>query len=246
MNKLKIIIIDDELPAREIIKNYLQKNPNIEIIAECENGFEAVKCINELRPDLIFLDIQMPKLSGFEVVELIEHKPKIIFTTAFDQYAIKAFEANASDYLLKPFLQSRLETAINKINVSNDSDKKQNIYDNFLEIKDDYLTRIAVKSNNKISIIPCKDILYIQAEDDYVMIYTEKEKHLKEKTMKSLEKSLNPSDFLRVHRSFIANISKITKIEHFSKDNFLAQMTNGEKIKVSYEGFRQIKETLDL
>ncbi len=247
-NKYKAIIIDDEKLAREIIKKFLEQNESVDIIAECSNGFEGVKAINELKPDLIFLDVQMPKLNGFEMLELLEHKPAIIFSTAYDEYAIKAFEVDATDYLLKPFSQERFNNAIEKvIRKINNNEIPETKYDKLITTinkQNDFLDRVVVKANNRIIIIPTSKIFYIQAQDDYVMIYSELGKHLKQQTMKYYEANLNNKEFYRVHRSYIVKLSAVKQIELVAKDSYQITLQDGTKIPVSRNGYGKIKELL--
>lgn len=246
----KIIIIEDEEPARNIIKNYLSEFSEFELIAECSDGFSAVKNINELKPDLIFLDVQMPKLTGFEVLELLEHKPLIIFSTAYDQYAIKAFEANAVDYLLKPYSKERFQNACKKsleklslgANISNDIQKIISSSEEHIE----YLDRLAVKSKSKINVVPIDSVIYFEAEGDYVMIHTREGKFLKEKTMKFLETHLDPKKFIRVHRSFIVNITEIARLEHYDKDSYMVVLKNNQSMRASNSGYKLLKTALNL
>ncbi len=201
----KALIIDDEQPARDLVKHYLHDFIDIEIIGECADGFSAVKAINELKPDFVFLDVQMPKLNGFEVLELLETKPAIIFTTAFDHFAIKAFEVAASDYLLKPFPKERFKMAVNNLlnNLNKGLDKEKSLQhlNNAINEKQEYLHRIAVRSGQKIYVLPVESITHIEADGDYVSIHTEKEKYLKEKTMKYYESHLDSNTFVRIHRA---------------------------------------------
>lgn len=248
-NKIKALVIDDEILAREIVKTYLAKHSSIELVGECTNGFDAIKMINDLSPDLIFLDIQMPKLTGFEMLEILENPPVIIFTTAFDQYAIKAFEVNATDYLLKPFSEERFAEAILKATkqIANKSDNTKQL-DGLLkhiENREEYLERVVVKIGQKISIIPVNDIRYIEAQDDYVMIYSEKGNFLKQKTMKYFEQNLNPADFLRIHRSYIINIASIKQIELFEKESYFVLLNDGKKLPVSKSGYQELKQIYD-
>lgn len=248
-NKIKALIIDDEKLARDIVKNYLSKFTGIELIGECSNGFDAIKQINELSPDLIFLDIQMPKITGFEMLEVIDNPPVIIFTTAFDQYALKAFEVNATDYLLKPFSEERFAEAIQRaiIQIQNKADSAKKIADLLRQIdkKEEYLERVVVKSGQKISIIPVSDIKYLEAQDDYVMIYSEKGNFLKQKTMKYFEENLDPAEFNRIHRSYIVRISGIKQIELFEKESYFVLLNDGKKLPVSKSGYQGLKEIID-
>lgn len=215
-NKIKVIIIDDEALARQITKNYLSKRSDIEIIAECSDGFDAIKKISELKPDLIFLDVQMPKLTGFEMIELLDSPPFIIFTTAYDHFAIKAFEVNAIDYLLKPFSEERFNAALQKaIEKLSSKNTQQFSLDNIIKTndqKEEFLERVVVKESSKIVIIPVEEIKQIEAQDDYVLINSVNGRYLKQKTMKYFESHLNENQFIRVHRSYIVNIYLINKL----------------------------------
>jgi two-component system LytT family response regulator len=243
--KNKVIIIDDETLAREIIKKYLLSHTEIEIGAECSNGFEGVKKINELNPDFVFLDIQMPRLNGFEMLELIDNPPVIIFTTAYDQYAIKAFEVNAADYLLKPFSRERFEEALEKamLNLKNKKEQTKIIKELIKHTNniDEYLERIVVKDGPKIHIIPVDSVKYIEAQDDYVMIHSTEGNLLKQKTMKYFEEHLSPDDFLRIHRSFIVFIPRIKKIELVEKETYKLYLDDGTSLPVSKSGYEKLK-----
>lgn len=245
--KLKTIIIDDEKLARDIVKRYAAKIDMLEIIEECGNGFDGIKAINSQKPDLIFLDIQMPKLNGFEMLELLEEKPKIIFTTAFDQYALKAFDVNAIDYLLKPFSEERFAEAVNKVlkEQTNLSEEKVEKLKSHLEEETEYLDRVIVKQNQKINIIPIDKVSYFEAQDDYVMIHTDDGKYLKQKTMKYFEDHLDPKDFIRIHRSSIVNIDRVKAIELFDKDSYKAVLKDGTKLSVSRSGYIKLKEIFE-
>jgi two-component system LytT family response regulator len=244
--KISTIIIEDEKLARDIIKKYIKAFPQIEILAECSNGFEGIKAINELKPDFIFLDIQMPKITGFEMLELLDEKPVIIFTTAYDQYALKAFEVNAIDYLLKPFSEERfgeaVEKALEKLNDKNKFVKEVNKLKTHLEEKEENLERVVVKNGAKISIIPIDKLNYLEAQDDYVMLYTDEGKFLKQKTMKYFEDHLNATDFIRIHRSYIIRLTKIKQLELFEKESYRAILTDGKSLPVSKSGYAKLKE----
>jgi two-component system, LytTR family, response regulator len=246
--KIKVLIIDDEKLARDIIKSYLKSYENVELLAECSNGFDAVKQINELRPDLIFLDIQMPKLTGFEMLELIEEPPVIIFTTAFDQFALKAFEVNATDYLLKPFSETRFKEALEKsfklLANKPESIKKLNSLVQSVEKREEFLDRVVIKNGQKIMIIPIGEVKYIEAQDDYTMLYTEKGNFLKQKTMKYFEENLNPSDFIRIHRSYFIKLSFLKQIELFEKESYRVILQDGTKLPVSKSGYQNLREII--
>ena len=247
--KLQTLIIEDEELARNLLRSYLKDHPDIEIIGECENGFDGVKVINEKKPDLVFLDIQMPKITGFEMIELIDHKPQIIFTTAYDQYALKAFELNAVDYLLKPFSKERMLKAIEKVihhiqHAENTADKLEEL-SNFRP-GDEYIDRIVVKDRHKIHIITVDKIRYIESLDDYVMIYTHDGRHMKQKTMKYFETYLDPKNFIRIHRSFIVQVDNIAEIQQYEKESYVVILKDRDKtkLKVSKTGYKKIKEVL--
>ena len=245
---MKIIIIDDEPLARSIIKEYLQAHPELELIAECSDGFEGVKAIQQLQPDLVFLDIQMPKINGFEMLELIEEPPAIIFTTAFDEYAIRAFESHAIDYLLKPFSAERFEKAVSKWKAGNVVSSKEKLAPLLESISGGPAEhhRVVVKLSGKIRIIPVDEIHYLEAADDYVKIHTREGSFLKNKTLGHFENVLNKNQFVRTHRSFMVNITEITRIDPYEKENHLAILKSGARVPVSKSGFTKLKNVLGL
>ncbi|HEV8507891.1 MAG TPA: LytTR family transcriptional regulator DNA-binding domain-containing protein [Chitinophagaceae bacterium] len=243
----KIITIDDEPLARSIVKEYLQKYPELEVVEECNDGFEGFKAIQQHQPDLIFLDIQMPKINGFEMLELLDQAPAVIFTTAFDEYAIKAFEAHAVDYLLKPFSQERFDKAIQKWKEQKVSSQKNT--EELLETASHspaQSQRIVVKTGSKIKIIPVHDVFYLEAADDYVKVHTHEGSFLKNKTMSHFEKTLDPQQFVRSHRSYIINIQQITRIDPYEKDNHVAILKSGTKVPVSRNGYVKLRTVLGL
>jgi two-component system LytT family response regulator len=244
---IKAIIIDDEPLARSIVKEYLQGNHQIEVLQECNDGFEGIKAIMQHKPHLIFLDIQMPKINGFEMLELLEEKPSVIFTTAFDEYAIKAFETHAVDYLLKPFTKERFEKALDKF--FNQAPFQKKNAEELLQSAT-YLPsqseRIVVKTAGKIKIIPIPEILYLEAADDYVKIHTKEGSFLKNKTMSFFEAALPHDQFVRTHRSFILNVQEITRIDPYEKENHLAILRSGARVPVSKNGYGKLKEVLGL
>jgi two-component system, LytTR family, response regulator len=244
---IKTVLIDDEPLARTIVAEYLRAYPEIEIVQECNDGFEGVKAITQHKPDLVFLDIQMPKINGFEMLELIEEPPSVIFTTAFDEYAIKAFEAHAIDYLLKPFSKERFDKAIQKWLSQRHLENKDKPQVWQQDIKQsEERNRIVVREGGNIRIIPVNEILYIEAYDDYVKIYTGKEMFLKKKTMSFYEEVLDPSQFVRVHRSFIMQLSQLTRIEPLEKDTHVALLKSGVRIPLSKSGYAKLKSVLGL
>ena len=244
----KVIIIDDEPLARSIVKEYLLKFPLMEIAEECSDGFEGLKAIQQHKPDLIFLDIQMPKINGFEMLELTDQPPAIIFTTAYDEYAIKAFEAHAIDYLLKPFNQERFDKAISKWSEQKNADTEKNTLE-LLETASQspaQSQRIVVKNGSRIKIIPVQDVFYLEAADDFVKIHTREGYFLKNKTMNHFEQVLDGQHFARSHRSYIVNVQQITRIDPYEKDNHVAVLRSGAQVPVSRSGYGKLKEVLGL
>lgn len=244
---IKTIIIDDEPLARMVISEYLKQHPDIEIANECGDGFEGAKAIQQLQPDLIFLDIQMPKLTGFEMLEILDDMPNVIFTTAFDEFAIKAFEKNAVDYLLKPISKERFEQALTKFrNTYHNHTPKETSAKVDAIREDEILERIVVKNGSQIKIIPVQQVIFLEAYDDYVKIHTKDGMFLKNKTMSSFEKQLDPKQFVRVHRSFIAKVDQLAKIEPMEKESYIATLLTGEKINISKSGYARLKQIIGL
>ncbi|MEO6406247.1 MAG: LytTR family DNA-binding domain-containing protein [Ferruginibacter sp.] len=246
---LKAIIIDDEPLARMIVKEFLESYDQVNLIQECNDGFEGIKAIMQHKPDLIFLDIQMPKINGFEMLELVEEKPAVIFTTAFDEYAIQAFETHAVDYLLKPFSQKRFDKAMEKYLDSANVTQADNVTEKMLQSATNLPSqseRIVVKTAGKIRIIPVAEIHYLEAADDYVKIHTIEGNFLKNKTMSFFEKTLPEHLFVRTHRSYMINVQEITRIDPYEKESHLAILRSGARIPVSKNGFIKLRRVLDL
>lgn len=244
----KVLIIDDEPLARAVVKEYLQKHTQLQLAEECSNGFEGVKAVQQHQPDLIFLDIQMPKITGFEMLELIENPPHVIFTTAYDEFAMQAFEANAVDYLLKPFSQERFDKAISKWmekNKTADTKATENLLKEAARHPQQN-ERIVVKTGTKIKIIPVQEIHYLEAADDYVKIITAEGAFLKKQTMGYFEDVLDASLFVRTHRSYMINVHEITRIDPYEKENHIALLKSGAKIPVSRAGYPKLKSILGL
>jgi len=245
---MKAIIIDDEPLARMMVKEYLEPYTNIQLVQECNDGFEGIKAINQHQPDLIFLDIQMPKITGFEMLELIDNPPQVIFTTAFEEFAIKAFETHAVDYLLKPISKERFDKAMNKLLLQQKiiaEQSTQSILETAAQTPAQS-NRIVVKDGGKIKIIPLVQIQYLEAADDYVKIHTVDGMFLKKKTMSFFETSLPTEQFIRVHRSYIINTSLITRIDPYEKDSHLALLNTGARVPVSKAGYAKLKEVLGI
>jgi len=248
---MKAIIIDDEPLARELTRAYLKAFPQIEVVEECGDGFEGIKAIHQHQPDLIFLDIQMPKISGFEMLELIDKPPAVIFATAFDEFAIKAFENNAIDYLLKPYSQDRFSKAVQKFldkakpTETTPDESVQKTLDT-MAASPAQQNRLVVKTGTKVKIIPLHDIQYLEADDDYVKVITAEGQFLKNRTMQFYEDTLDPQQFVRVHRSYIVQVNQITRIDPYQKESYLAVLRNGKQIPVSKTGHAKLKGILGI
>ncbi|HVM87767.1 MAG TPA: LytTR family transcriptional regulator DNA-binding domain-containing protein [Puia sp.] len=246
---MKALIIDDEPLARSIVKEYLQGYPQIELVQECCDGFEGVKAIQQHQPDIIFLDIQMPKINGFEMLELVDNPPATIFTTAFDEYAIKAFESHAVDYLLKPFSKERFDKAVQKCMGQANVMAQRNSMQTMLDAASHsplQNQRIVVKIAGKIKIIPVEEIHYLEASDDYVKIHTKEGSYLKNKTMNYFEQTLDTALFTRTHRSYVVNVQQITRIEPYEKESYVVILKSGKQVPVSKAGYAKLKSVLGL
>jgi two-component system LytT family response regulator len=246
----RALVIDDEPLARMVVLEYLLPfKDRIEVIQECNDGFEGLKAVQQHQPDLLFLDVQMPKINGFEMLELTDPQPSVIFTTAFDEYAIKAFEAHAVDYLLKPFSKERFNKAIEKYLAQTPGPKQSKQTDDLLKAvahSPAQHERIVVKTGTKVKIIPVQDVQYLQADDDYVSVYTQDGSYLKNKTMNFFEQTLDPRYFVRVHRSYMVAIQQITRLDPYEKDSHLAILKSGAKIPVSKTGYVKLKQVLGI
>ncbi len=243
--RTRTIIVDDEEPARLILREFIQESPGLELVTECANGFEAVKAIGELAPDLIFLDVQMPKLDGFEVLALLESPPAVIFTTAYDEYALRAFEVHAADYLLKPFSQERFNEAVEHARAL-DRSRPPNLK-KLAEAgprAERPLERILVKDGSRVSVVPVENVDYVEAQDDYVAIYSGGKCLLKQQTLTDLASRLNRDEFVRIHRSYLLNIRRLARIELYAKDSRLAILESGKQLPVSRSGYVRLREHL--
>jgi two-component system LytT family response regulator len=246
----RVLLIDDEPLARMVVLEYLQGfKDSIEVLGECNDGFEGLKAIQQHQPDLIFLDVQMPKINGFEMLELVENPPAVIFTTAFDEYAIKAFETHAVDYLLKPFSKERFNKAVEKFLATKPVEYPAKQTESLLEAASQspgQHERIVVKTGTKVKIIPVADVEYLEADDDYVSVHTKEGSFLKNKTMSFFEQTLDADQFVRVHRSYIIKIQDITRIDPYEKDAHIAILKSGAKIPVSKTGYAKLKQVLGI
>jgi two-component system LytT family response regulator len=248
--KIRAVIVDDEDLARQVLCEMLAGHPEIEIAAQCANGFEAVKMVVELKPELLFLDIQMPKLNGFEVLELVGTDHATIFVTAFDEFALRAFDIHAVDYLLKPFSAERFETALRRAKERLGTATGQALpppaeLAASARPPAQYLERVVVKDGTRVSIIPVSKLDYAEAQDDYVALNSGGKLHLKQQTISSLEAALNPALFLRIHRSYLVNLEKVAKIEPYSKDSYVVILADGVQLPVSRTGYARLRTFLD-
>jgi two-component system LytT family response regulator len=247
VTKKGVLIVDDEPLAREALVEALSGFDDIKIVGECSDGFEAVKAINESRPDIVFLDIQMPKLDGFDVLELLgEDPPTIVFVTAYDEYALKAFESHALDYILKPVRAERLKTTFAKVNERLQERHTQSM-DSLLadrRERDRPLDRILVRDRANVYILAVEDVVYFEAQDDYVGIHTREGSFLKKETLSRLEKLLDERLFIRIHRSYLLNISFLNKIEPYTKDSRIAILQGGQTLPVSRSGYTKLLRLL--
>lgn len=244
--KLKIVIVDDEELARTILREYLAAYPEIEVVAECANGFEAVKAIHECEPDLMLLDIQMPKLSGFEVLELIDRDLAVIFVTAYDEYALRAFEVHAVDYLLKPFSAERFGEALTRARQRILKGERPPLAKLVAESRagDKVLERILIRDGPRVYVLPAEKVDYIEAQDDYICVKSGGKGYLKQETLGDLEGKLDSSRFIRIHRSYILNIERLSRLELYAKDSRVAILTDGTRLPVSRAGYARLKPLL--
>lgn len=243
-SRIRAVIVDDEDLARQIIREMLQPHAEIEIVGECSNGFDAVRTVSELKPDLLFLDVQMPKLDGFEVLELIGNDVAVIFVTAFDEHALRAFEVHAVDYLLKPFRAERFEAALQR--AKDRMGRKLSASGQELSVAartpGRYTERLVVKDGTRVQIIPVARLDYAEAQDDYVALATSGKKYLKQQTISSLEAALDPKDFVRIHRSYLVNLERVTRLEPYGKDSHVAILSDGARLPVSRSGLKRLQE----
>ena len=242
MKPLRIVIADDEDLARSLVREYLKDSIDLEIIAECRNGFEAVKAVTELKPDLLLLDIQMPRLDGFEVLELIERETNVIFITAYDQYAIRAFDVHAVDYLLKPFSSERLTEALDRARKKIDRGEPVAIAGLAAEARapGTKADRVLIRDGGDVHVIPMARIDYVEAQDDYVCFRAEGKRYLKQQTLADVEAALDPARFVRIHRSYILNVDRLAKLELYAKDSHAAILRDGTRLPVSRSGYSRL------
>jgi two-component system LytT family response regulator len=246
---LRVVVVDDEPPARAVLREYLRRHPGVEIVAECGNGFDAVKAVTELSPDLLFLDVQMPKLDGFEVLELLGREVPVIFVTAYDQYAIRAFEVHAVDYLLKPFGEERFSEALDRarerllVRGASDAIDVEALVGS-ARPRQGPLERVLIRNGAQVHVIPVERLDYVEAQDDYVCFKADGKQYLKDQTLAAVEASLDPARFVRIHRSYLLNIERIARVELYAKDSRIAILRDGTKLPVSRAGYARLAKLL--
>jgi two-component system LytT family response regulator len=249
---MRVIIVDDEMLARAVLREHLAAHPDVDIVGECANGFEAVKAIGELAPDLVFLDIRMPKLDGFEVAELAGTKTHYVFVTAYDEFALRAFEVHAVDYLLKPFSRERLDAALAHARTRlRDSEPQaaglqavvQEAAQEALKQRGP-LTRVLIRDGARVHVVATADIDYIEAQDDYIAVCAGGKRWLKSQRLSELEGQLDPQAFLRVHRSYIVNVGAVVRIEPLGRDSHCAVLRDGTRIPVSRSGYARVRDLI--
>ena len=242
----RVVIVDDEPPARAVVREFLKAHPGVAVVAECSNGFEAVKAVSELSPDLMFLDIQMPKLNGFEVLELLGREVPVVFTTAYDEYALRAFDVHAVDYLLKPFSEERFAEALSRararVAAREPSPDPGALVDE--SRKTHPLERVLIRDGPRVHVLPVEKIDYVEAQDDYVCFKSDGRQYLKDQTMGALEASLDPNRFVRIHRSYLLNIERIARVELYAKDSRVAILRDGTRLPVSRAGYARLAKLL--
>ena len=243
---LRVVIVDDEPLARAVIREFLKSHPGVEVAAECGNGFDAVKAVSELSPDLMFLDVQMPKLDGFEVLELLGREIPVVFTTAFDKYALRAFDVHAVDYLLKPFDENRFAEALSRARARIQAKETMPVEELVAEARPRQapLERVLIRDGSQVHVIPVERIDYVEAQDDYVCFKADGKDYLKDQTMAAVETSLDPTRFVRIHRSYLLNIDRIARVELYAKDSRVAILRDGRRLPVSRAGYARLAKLL--
>ena len=242
---LRLVIVDDEPPARDLLAQYLEERSDVEVVAACANGFEAVKAVEELKPDIVLLDIQMPKLDGFEVLELLDHRPQVIFTTAYDEYGPQAFEVEAVDYLLKPIAPERLGQALDRARARIDAGESQPLdrISRDLMTDDTKRRRVLVREGARVHVLQSGDIDYVEAQDDYVVLCCGGKTFRKKQTLTDLESRLG-DEFVRIHRSYLLNVDRLHRIEPYARDSRVAFLTDGKRLPVSRAGYDRLRRLL--
>jgi two-component system LytT family response regulator len=242
---ITVVIVDDEAPARSLLREMLSAEPDVEILGEAATGLEAVKAAAELKPQAMFLDIEMPKLDGFEVLELLDPSIAVVFVTAYDSHALRAFEVHAVDYVLKPYRAERLREALARARARVGQRPDPAVLAHAARPAGEYARRVVVRDGAHIQLIPVDRLDYAQAQDDYVALRTEGKTYLKTQTLGSLEATLDPALFVRVHRSFLVRLDRIRALEPYGKNDRVAILADGTRVPVSREGYGRLKELLE-
>jgi two-component system LytT family response regulator len=243
---LRVIVVDDEPLARRVVREYASADPTLDIVADCANGFEAVKAVAELKPDLVLLDVQMPKLDGFEVLELLGRDQPVVFITAYDQYALRAFDVHAVDYLLKPFSADRFQEAMGRARERLRAKAPMPVADLVRDAKPKGgpSERVLIRDGANVHVLPVDAIDYVEAQDDYVAFRSAGKQYLKDQTLGAVEATLDPARFVRIHRSYILNIDRISKVELYAKDSRVAILRDGSRLPVSRAGYARLSQLL--
>jgi two-component system LytT family response regulator len=245
---MRILIVDDEALAREFLIEQLAGIPGTEVIGQAANGFEAVKLTEELSPELLLLDVQMPKLSGFEVLELLGPRaPRVIFVTAFDEFALRAFEVHAIDYLLKPVEPARLAAACARAQANIASGAAATSPETLAAAARPpgrSLERVLIRENARVHVLPVELLDFIEAQDDYLSFATGGKRLRKQQTLTDIEAQLDPARFVRIHRSFLLNIERLARIEPYAKDSWLAILQDGTRLPLSRKGYQRLRELI--
>ena len=248
MTPLRVVIVDDEVPARVLLREYLSDEADVEIVAECANGFDAVKAVADKNPDLLLLDVQMPKLDGFEVLELVGHQTAVIFTTAYDEYALRAFDVHAVDYLLKPFGQNRLHEALERARARLARRATPSVAPPAIaaaaRAPGTWLSRVVIRDGVEVHVVPIDNIDYVEAQDDYIAVWSGGRSLLKEQPLGDLERQLDPRRFVRIHRSYVLNLDRLVRLEAAGKDSRTAVLRDGRSLPVSRSGYARLQELL--
>jgi len=243
---LRVVIVDDEPLARAVIREFLTPHPGVEVVADCANGFEAVKAVTDLAPDLMFLDVQMPKLDGFEVLELLGRAMPVIFTTAYDQYALRAFEVHAVDYLLKPFNEERFAEALTRARARIQAQELPPMDELVADARPRQgpVERVLIRDGSQVHVLPVDRIDYVEAQDDYISFRADGKDYLKDQTLAAAEMQMDPARFVRIHRSYLLNIERIARVELYAKDSRVAILRDGRRLPVSRAGYTRLAKLL--
>jgi two-component system, LytTR family, response regulator len=243
---LRVVIVDDEEPARALLREYVERAGNVEIVGECRNGFEAVKAVNDLAPDLLFLDVQMPKLNGFEVLELLGRDVAVVFVTAFDDHAIRAFDVHAVDYVLKPVSPERVTLALERARQRLARSTPLPVAGLVKDARPagQHASRLVVRQGARVHVIPAEKLDYAEAQDDYVGLHSEGKSHLKQQTLSDLESSLDPARFVRIHRSYLLNLDRLSRIESEGGEPKAVVLADGTRLPLSRSGYGRLKGML--